>query len=174
MAYGDAAQSCLACEPLLHRHQRAMTRILTSLVLLAVFLTAPVRAADLAPVAKAIEEYMDFSEYGSSVIWPEQIPEEDWKRISIIDARSADQYAKAHIPGAVNIDWRQIPARRDEITKDGLVVIYCNTGSLSAQSVFAMRLLGWDNVKVLQNGIEGWEAKGGFEANKRASKAAGH
>jgi rhodanese-related sulfurtransferase len=35
-------------------------------------------------------------------------------------------------------------------------------------------LLGYDNVKVLQDGIEGWKAKGGFEAHARASKPAGH
>lgn len=66
------------------------------------------------------------------------------------------------------------PGRRAGITKDNMVLIYCNTGSLSAQSVFAMRLLGWDNVKVLQDGIEGWKRKGGFEANARASKPAGY
>jgi rhodanese-related sulfurtransferase len=132
------------------------------------------RAADPAPVAKAIEEYMDFTEYGSSIIWPEQIPEDDWKKITVIDARDATQFAKEHIPGAINIEWRQIPGRRGEITKDKLVLIYCNSGSLSAQAVFALRLLGWDNVKVLQDGFEGWKAKGGFEANKRASRPAGH
>jgi rhodanese-related sulfurtransferase len=126
------------------------------------------------PVADAIEEYMDFTEYGSSLIWPEQIPEEDWKRVTVIDARDAEQFAKGHIPGAVNIEWRRIPGRRGEIPRDRMVVVYCNTGSLSAQSVFAMRLLGWDNVKVLQDGFEGWKAKGGFQANARASRAAGH
>jgi rhodanese-related sulfurtransferase len=133
----------------------------------------PARAGD-APVAEAIEEYMDFTEYGSSIIWPEQIPEADWKKIMVIDARSADQYAKDHIPGAVNIEWRKVPGKRQEIPKDRMVLIYCNTGSLSAQSVFAMRVLGWDNVKVLQDGIEGWKKKGGFKANELASRPAGH
>jgi len=139
---------------------------------------APTIAADAAPVADAVEGYMDFTEYGSSIIWPEQIPAEDWKNITVIDARDAAQFAKEHIPGAINIEWRKIPGRRAEITKDKMVLIYCNSGSLSAQSVFAMRLLGWDNVKVLQDGLEGWKKKGGFEANaqanKRASQPAGH
>jgi len=55
-----------------------------------------------------------------------------------------------------------------------MVVMYCNSGSLSAQAVFALRLLGYDNVKVLQDGIEGWRKKGGFDAHARASKPAGH
>ncbi|PIV88325.1 MAG: rhodanese-like domain-containing protein [Hydrogenophilales bacterium CG17_big_fil_post_rev_8_21_14_2_50_63_12] len=131
-------------------------------------------AADVSPVAKAIEEYMDFNEYGSSLIWPEQIPAEDWKNVFVVDARDAAQFAKEHIPSAINIEWRQIPGRRNDIPRDKMVVIYCNSGSLSAQAVFAMRLLGWDNVKVLQDGFEGWKKKGGFEANKRASGATGH
>jgi len=148
--------------------------MLSLLVLLLAVLATPARAADMAQVTKAIEEYMDFTEYGSSIIWPEQIPEEDWKRITVIDARDADQFAKEHIPGAINIEWRQAIARRNEIPKNQMVVYYCNSGSLSAQAVFALRVLGWDNVKVLQDGIEGWKKKGGFEANARASRPAGH
>ena len=137
------------------------------------FLAAPAWSAENPAVVDAIAEYMDFNEYGSSLILPEQIPQEDWKKIFIVDARDAAQYAREHIPGAVNIEWRQAVARRAELPRDRMVVVYCNTGSLSAQAVFALRLLGYDNVKVLQDGIEGWKAKGGFEANARAGKAAG-
>lgn len=63
-------------------------------------------------------------------------------------------------------------AQRDEIPRDQPVIIYCNTGSLSAQAGFALRLLGWDNVRILQDGLVGWKAKGGFDANQRAIEAA--
>lgn len=143
-------------------------------LLFPLLLAMPLAAsAENKAVVDAIEEYMAFSEYGSSLMRPEQIPEDDWKRIKVIDARDAGQFAKDHIPGAVNIEWRQVVARRNEIPKEGLVIVYCNTGSLSAQAAFALRLLGWDNVKVLQDGLEGWKAKGGFEANKRAGASAG-
>ena len=135
-------------------------------------LSAP--AQENPAAVKAIEEYLDFTEYGSSLIWPEQIPAEDWKNVFVVDARDAAQYAKGHIPGAVNIEWRQAVARRGELPKDRMVLVYCNSGSLSAQAVFALRLLGYDNVKVLQDGYEGWKAKGGFEAHQRASRPAGH
>lgn len=125
-------------------------------------LSLPAVAAD--PVAKAMEGYLEFTEYGSSLILPQQIPAEDWKKIQIIDARDAEQYTQGHIPGALNMEWRQIVARRQEVRKDGLVVVYCNTGSLSAQAVFSLRLLGWDNVKVLQGGYEGWKAAAGSAA----------
>ena len=152
------------------------TRSVISSLLLVLALSLPLvaPAAENPAVVKAIDEYMDFNEYGSSLIWPEQIPAEVWKKVFVVDARDAAQFAKEHIPGAINIEWRQIPGRRSEIPRDKMVVIYCNSGSLSAQAVFALRLLGWDNVKVLQDGIEGWKKKGGFEANKRASRPAGH
>src|ERR1700690_3732681 len=140
----------------------------------ALALTLPLAARADDVVQKAVEDYLQFTEYSSSLIWPEQIPAEDWKRLFLIDARDPAQYAEDHIPGAINIEWRQAGARRSEIPRDRMVVIYCNSGSLSAQAVFALRLLGWDNVKVLQDGYEGWKAKGGFEANQRASKPAGH
>lgn len=145
-------------------------------LLFALAFTLPLAArADTNPVVQeAVEAYLDFTEYSSSLIWPEQIPAEDWKHLYLIDARDAAQYAQGHIPGAINIEWRQAVAHRNEIPKDRMVVVYCNSGSLSAQAVFALRLLGWDNVKVLQDGYEGWKAKGGFEANQRAGKPAGH
>ncbi len=143
-------------------------------LIVAMSLLAPHASAEENPVVvDALSGYMDFSEYGSSLIWPEQIPKEDWKNVFIVDARDATQYAKAHIPGAINIDWRQAVARRAELPKDRMVVMYCNSGSLSAQAVFALRLLGYDNVKVLQDGIEGWKRKGGFEAYSRASQPVG-
>lgn len=135
-------------------------------------LALPLQAEDTAPLAAAIEEHLEFAEYGSSIILPEQIPAEDWPNILVIDARDAAQFAADHIPGAVNIEWRKAVAQRDAIPQDKPVVVYCNTGSLSAQAVFALRLLGWDNVRVLQDGLEGWKAKGGFEANRRALNSA--
>ncbi|MBK5932270.1 rhodanese-like domain-containing protein [Halochromatium salexigens] len=137
-----------------------------------VLFASPIHADDRSALAEAIEEYLEFTEYGSSVILPEQIPAEDWTNILVIDARDAAQFEADHIPGATNIEWRQVVAQRDEIPRDQPVVIYCNTGSLSAQAGFALRLLGWDNVRILQDGLVGWKAKGGFEANQRAIEAA--
>jgi rhodanese-related sulfurtransferase len=119
---------------------------------------------------KVMEEYLDFVDYGGATILPEQIPQEDWKRFHVIDARDKDQFAKDHIPGAVNIEWRQVLAQRSVIPKDKSVLIYCNTGSLSAQAGFALRIAGYENVRILQGGYSEWKAKGGFEANRLATE----
>lgn len=139
---------------------------------LALALPAASFAADNAAV-KALEEYFEFSEYGGATILPEQIPAEDWKNVYVIDTRDADQYKKAHIPGAVNIDWRQVLGRRAELPGDRMVLVYCNAGTLSAQAGLALRLAGMDNVRILQGGFSEWKAKGGFDANRRATRKSG-
>ncbi len=151
-----------------------MKKPLAALVTSFALLTPSAWADENPAVVDALSGYLDFAEYGSSLIWPEQIPKEDWKKVFIIDARDAVQFAREHIPGAVNIEWRQAVARRAELPGDHMVVVYCNSGSLSAQAVFALRLLGHENVKVLQDGFEGWKNKGGFDAHARASAPAGH
>lgn len=90
----------------------------------------------------AMEEFLDFSEYGGATILPEQMPAEDWKNIHVIDTRDAEQYQAAHIPGAINIEWRQVLGRRAEIPTDKMVLVYCNSGTLSAQAGFALRVAG--------------------------------
>ena len=126
---------------------------------------------------QAVDEmagYLDFVEYGGGVIFAEQIPREDWSRFHVIDARDASQFAKDHIPGAVNLEWRRVLAERDRIPRDKPVLIYCNTGSLSAQAGFALRVAGYENVRVLQGGFEEWKAKGGFDAASKAAAPAKH
>jgi 3-mercaptopyruvate sulfurtransferase SseA len=49
------------------------------------------------------------------------------------------------------------------------VLAYCNTGTLSAQAGFALRVAGCENARILQVGHAEWRAKGGFEANTRAA-----
>ena len=130
--------------------------------------------ADKAAAIDEMEAYLEFVEYGGGVIFAEQIPKDDWKKFVLIDARDAGQFAKGHIPGAINMDWRQVLAKRSSIPKDKPVLIYCNTGSLSAQAGFALRVAGWDNLRILQGGMEEWKAKGGFDAASRATPGAKH
>jgi rhodanese-related sulfurtransferase len=124
--------------------------------------------------AAAVDEmagYLDFVDYGGATIFPEQIPKSEYARMMVIDARDAGQFGKEHIPGAVNIEWRQVLARSSQIPKDKPVLLYCNTGSLSAQAGFALRVAGWENVKILQGGFAEWKAKGGLDANAKAGGA---
>jgi rhodanese-related sulfurtransferase len=144
---------------------------LAGLALIAVPVTA--MAQDKAAV-DAMEAYLDFVDYGGATIFPEQIPKDDWKKFFVIDARDKDQFTKEHIPGAVNIEWRRTLAERSRIPKDKPVLVYCNTGSLSAQAGFALRIAGYENVRILQGGFAEWKAKGGMDAATKTTSPAKH
>ena len=152
-----------------------MNRFLQTSLAAAVLAAAPLAHADNKALAvDEMEAYLEFVDYGGGVIFAEQIPADEWKKMIVIDARDAGQFAKGHIPGAINMDWRQVLAKRNTIPKDKPVLIYCNTGSLSAQAGFALRVAGWDNLRILQGGMEEWKAKGGFEAAAKATAPAKH
>ena len=149
-------------------------KLLRASLLALVVLSTPAIADNREEAIKVMEEYLDFVDYGGATMFPEQIPREDWKRFHVIDARDKEQYAKEHIPSAVNLEWRQVIAQRQSIPKDKPVLIYCNTGSLSAQAGFALRIAGYDNVRILQGGFAEWKAKGGLDAASKATAAAKH
>ncbi len=137
----------------------------------AMAISAPAMADSKAVLIDEISGYLEFIDYGGAVIFAEQTPRAEYSKMMVIDARDAGQFSKAHIPGAVNIEWRKVLEQRSKIPKDKMVLIYCNTGSLSAQAGLALRLAGYDNVKILQGGFEEWKAKGGLDANARAAGA---
>lgn len=137
-------------------------------------LAQAVHADNKAIATDEMEAYLEFVDYGGGVMFAEQIPKDEWPKMVVIDARDSAQFAKGHIPGALNMDWRQVLAKRNSIPKNKPVLIYCNTGSLSAQAGFALRVAGWDNIRILQGGMQEWQAKGGFDAAAKAAVPAKH
>jgi len=113
-------------------------------------------AAAESPAIKAMQDYMEFSAYEAGIIVPQQLSKEIFDSVVFIDTRDAAQFAAGTIPGARNIEWREVLSRIDEIPKDKKVVLFCNTGSLSAQAAFALRVAGRENVLILQTGLDGW------------------
>ena len=112
---------------------------------------------------EAMQEYLMFSEYEAGIILPNQIDQTVFETATFIDTRDADQFDAAYIPTAINIEWREVLDRIDEIPESGLTILYCNTGSLSAQAVFALRVAGRDNVVVLQSGFTGWQETAAYK-----------
>ncbi len=119
-------------------------------------LAVPALAQDDA-LAERITDYMDFATYEQGIIRPAQLDQQVFEAATFVDTRSAEQYEAGHIPGALHIEWREVPGRLDELPESGMVILYCNTGSLSAQATFAARLIGRENVLVMQGGITGWQ-----------------
>ena len=107
-------------------------------------------------IIEAMGEYLMFQEYQSGIILPQQIDQSVFEAVTWIDTRDSEQFDKQTIPGAIHIEWRQVIERMDEIPTDRKVIVFCNTGSLSAQAAFALRVAGFDNVVVMQSGFLGW------------------
>lgn len=117
----------------------------------------------------ALEGYFEFVDAAAGTILPEQIPAEDYPKFHVLDVRDAGQFAKEHIPGAVNIEWRQVFAQRSKLPRDKTILVYCNTSSLAAQVAMALRLDGFENVRLVYGGFDQWKARGGMAAYARAS-----
>lgn len=147
-------------------------RTIPAFILAATLWLSPTAHADDGAVIKTMEDYLELVDYMGGTILPRQIARDDWKDFYVIDARDAEQYQKEHIPGAVNINWRQVLARRAELPKNKSILLYCNSGTLSAQGAFALKLAGVENVLILQGGLSQWKAEGGFDAQRRAAQPA--
>lgn len=131
-------------------------------------LHGPVWAQADPATASALEGYFDFVDANAGTLTPAQIPAEDYRQLFVLDVRDAAQFAKEHIPGAVNIEWRQVFAQRAKLPRSKTVLVYCNTSSFAAQVAMALRLDGFENVRVLYGGFNEWKARGGLDAAARA------
>lgn len=139
-----------------------MNRLITPLLtLILTFTAAPASANE--DVIEAMNDYLAFQEYESGIMIPQQIDKMVFEASTFIDTRDSEQFAAGTIPGAVNIEWRQVLDRIDEIPESGKVILFCNTGSLSSQAVFALRVAGRENVVVLQTGFNGWKADAAYK-----------
>ena len=67
---------------------------------------------------------------------------------TLVDVRSADEYAQKHIDGAVNVPAAQI-ASHDFGGKDKPLVLYCNAGHRSQEAAQTLRASGYSKVYVL-------------------------
>lgn len=134
---------------------------LSALLLAALVIGQTARANEEA--IEAMNDYMAFQEYESGIMVPQQIDQVVFEASTFIDTRDAEQFEAATIPGAINIEWRQVLDRLDEIPEEGKVILFCNTGSLSAQATFALRVAGRENVVVLQTGLIGWQENAAYK-----------
>ncbi len=75
----------------------------------------------------------------------------------IISVRAPEDYAKGHIPGAINIPWKTIadPDNLAKIPEDQPIVVYCYTGHTGAIATTILNLLGYEATN-LKYGMMGW------------------
>lgn len=76
----------------------------------------------------------------------------------ILDVRTEEERKKGYIPGSVHIYAGQVPDRLAELPKDkeALILVYCNSGSVSAVVAAYLQALGYKNAKNIAHGFKGW------------------
>ncbi len=87
----------------------------------------------------------------------------------IVDVRSAYEYRRGHIPGAIHMPFWQSFFLADDLTAAGErpVVVYCQHGPRAVIAKFALRQAGHADVWYLDGHMSGWE-KAGLPLEKAA------
>lgn len=84
--------------------------------------------------------------------------------VTVIDALGAEYYAKAHLPGALNLVETDVEVRASQLLpdKDAAIVTYCsNPACPNSQQVAAkLEALGYTNVRKYREGIQDWTEAG--------------
>jgi rhodanese-related sulfurtransferase len=75
----------------------------------------------------------------------------------IVSVRSAADYAKGHVPGAINIPLAELtkPENLAKLPTDRKIVVYCYTGMTGSQATAILNLLGYD-ASNLKFGMTSW------------------
>ena len=78
-------------------------------------------------------------------------------KVTIVDVRSAEEYASGHIDGALNIPVAEIEQRIGEIPPDTQVVTVCaKGGGRSCSAAQALQRLGYEDATPLRGGMQDW------------------
>jgi rhodanese-related sulfurtransferase len=80
--------------------------------------------------------------------------------VLILDIRTAEDFEAGHIPGAIHSEFGAVGDIMDRLPTNKPVVVACYTGQTAGQTVGALRMAGFDNVKSLYYGMrKGWSGE---------------
>lgn len=89
------------------------------------------------------------------------------KSVVFLSIRKAEDYAKGHIEGAINIPFAKgMEKSFNKLPKDKKIIVYCYTGQTAGQTVAVLKMLGYDAVSLnagmgnAATGTAGWVNKG--------------
>ncbi len=94
----------------------------------------------------------------------------------VVDTREPREFEEGHIPGAVNLDWKEVvddetrglKPREDVeelladrgVTPDERVVLYCNTARRISHTFVVLRWLGFPDVAFYEGSLTDWTERG--------------
>lgn len=75
---------------------------------------------------------------------------------TLLDVRTAEEFAAKHLDGAVNVPVDVVVAKPEVGPKDTQIVVYCRGGRRAARAVEALRAHGYTNVVSL-GAMDNWD-----------------
>ena len=83
-------------------------------------------------------------------------------KTTIVDVRTAEEFAKGHLRDAKNIPLADLSARIGELDKSKArsVVVVCQSGARADKAVRQLAAAGLDDVVSLDGGLTAWQAAG--------------
>ncbi len=78
----------------------------------------------------------------------------------VIDVRTAEEFAKGHVPGAINIPHDQIASRLADVPKDKDVVLYCHSGRRAGLAATVLQDHGYTRLSHLEGDMIAWQQNG--------------
>ncbi len=79
------------------------------------------------------------------------------KGVRIVDVRTASEFEAGHIPNAENVPLDQLAAAMGSWDPAKPILVYCATGSRSAEAMRMLTEAGFTTVYNLENGIVAWD-----------------
>lgn len=78
----------------------------------------------------------------------------------LLDVRTAEEFASGHIIEAKNIELEKLGEQADTLKKwrEKPVVVYCESGSRSAQAARLLKSLGFTQAVNLRGGLASWRS----------------
>jgi len=121
------------------------------------------------PVDSPLVDYETVSEASEAAVAGEDVV--------ILDTREDWEYEEGHIPGAVQLDWREFVdeetrgLKSDEeiesrladlgVDRDTRVVLYCNTARRISHTYVVLTHLGYEDVAFYEGSLTEWTERGG-------------
>jgi thiosulfate/3-mercaptopyruvate sulfurtransferase len=97
--------------------------------------------------------------------------------VVVVDTREPREYEEGHLPGAVQLDWRETVDEESRglkpraelsalfadrgVTPDRRVLLYCNTARRISHTYVVLQHLGYGEVLFYEGSLTEWEARGG-------------
>ena len=78
----------------------------------------------------------------------------------VVDVRTDEEWKGGHIEGALHVPVDALDERMNDIDRQRLVVLYCQSGMRSIDGSYVLKRHGYPRVRSLAGGIAGWQEAG--------------